>query len=234
MSDKRRVLIISTSRALQNGLEHEISRRMDDSLIVSSTGSFGQDAAWWQFNRPSALVVHFPSDESLQSFFISKLSLDVPNDMAVVVVSELITPQVLKLSLAFRRLRVLKAPSSGEQLYRSVLEAMSEYNDLEQQRHPRFQTDQEVLVVSDFKPGQLKANLRNLSLSGAFIEAPTNGMSLEKDDIIRVEISMAKEKRYQFDAKVVWVRGRTGGDFGFGVRFIDKDEVYNTLLKGVV
>ena len=40
-------------------------------------------------------------------------------------------------------------------------------------------------------------------------------------------------KQYVFDVRVVWVKPQPNGATGYGCTFVDKDEVYNNLLKNI-
>lgn len=225
----KKVLIISTSFEEQRMIEEVMKASGPAQLTVETTASFGQEAAWWSTQGPDILVLQLPSDTLLQESFFTKLKKDVPKSQPIIFLCEGISSSLMMMSSHFSKVRMLKAPVNGFDLYRTVIDLIADYKEGQRQIHPRYLTDQPVEISSDYKPGRASASMKNLSMGGAYFEANVTGFSIESGDLVKLSILVGEPaKQYVFDAKVVWVK-----ETGFGVTFIDRDEVYNNLLKNI-
>jgi hypothetical protein len=232
MENLKRVLIISTSSNEQDMLE-EVNNTQPTPWILETIGSFGQNAEWWSKNAPDALILKLPTDEFLQNFFFSKLRADVGKHIPLLFVCETISASLMQTTTEFAKVRILKMPVNAFELFRTTGELLASYEPGHQQASPRYMTNQKVTVTSDFRTGKLQGTMKNLSISGAFFEAEKNAMGIKNGDLVRIQILVPGVKEYVFDAKIVWVRETEGMPIGFGCTFVDKDEVYKNLLKGI-
>lgn len=197
---------------------------------VETTASFGQNAEWWNANRPTALIVHLPSDQQLQGYFFSKIKSDLPKDLPVLFVCEAVSSSLMQASTFLQKVRILKMPLEPQTLWKGILELLADFNTSKVVAH-RYMTDQEAIVSSDFREGKMKARLKNLSVTGAYFEVENNLMSLKKEETVRLQVVISNIREYVFDCKIVWVKPLDAGT-GFGVTFLDKDDVLNNLFKG--
>ncbi|GIL16727.1 MAG: hypothetical protein BroJett040_04780 [Oligoflexia bacterium] len=228
----KKVLIISTSLEEQEKLEEVSKVHSPGAFQFQTTGSFGQAPEWWTQHLYDLVIIYLPADPVLQTYFFTKLRKDVPQDQALLLICPAISTAIMQLSQVFKKIKILKTPMSSFELYRGVVDVTTEYVPGKIQAQPRYLTDQEVVVSSDFKPGKIKARMKNMSVSGAFFESEDRDLQLDVDDLIRIQISVPNKKEYVFDAKVVWRKPqKVGYNIGYGVTFVDKDEVYQRLLK---
>lgn len=230
----KKVLIISTSYDEQKMIEEVASQQQSVSFQIETTGSFGQKPEWWAQQAPDVVLIKLPSDEFLQNFFFAKLKTDIPKTVSLLFICDSISAALMQMTTLFQKVRILKSPIESFDLFRALNELLADYEPGRQQASPRYMTNQAIIVSSDFKTGKLDALMKNLSISGAFFESKDNSMGLANGDLIRIQIIIPGMKEYVFDAKIVWVRANQPGQAnGFGCTFIDKNEVYNNLLKGI-
>ena len=225
------ILIVSTSLQEEKNLAQAAFRAGDSKLTIRSTASFGQDAVWWEENRPDVLILNLPDELVLQGYFYDKMSDTLPIDLPVIILCGQISPNLMLLSARFQKIRILKAPVTADNLYRTAMEVDKDYEPGKRQVHPRYLTDQEIEVFSDLKPDRFKAVMKNLSLTGAYLESSEDPLELQKDDIVKIKVEISQRREYIFDAKVVWARKLDTGIYSFGVTFVDETEVFNTLMK---
>lgn len=204
-------------------------------LEIETTASFAHDVSFWKTNPPDAAVFYLPEDDILQNFFFAKLKKDVPADQPVLFLCNSISANLMQTSMGFSKVRMQKMPADSFALYRAVLDLVRDYEPGQQQVHPRYLTDQEVEVLSDYHEGKIRGKMRNLSLSGAYFESGHRDFEVRPGDLVKLSVQLGKpSKQYVFDAKVVWSKAHTQvGTMGYGVAFIDKEEVYNNLLKNI-
>jgi len=215
-------------------IEEVMAQHQPETYQLETTGSFGQKPEWWAQNAPDALVIKLPADDFLQGFFFSKLKSDVPKAVSLLFICETVSAGLMQMTTHFQKVRIMKSPVEAFDLYRSLGDLLADYHPGKQQASPRYMTNQSIIVSSDSKKGQLEAKMGNLSISGAFFEVNQNTMGLANGDLIRIQIVIPGLKEYVFDAKIVWVRGNQPDQpQGFGCTFVDKDEVYENLLKGI-
>ena len=203
-------------------------------LSIETTASFAQDITYWTTQAPDVLVLHLPEDDLTQGFFFTKLRKDVPPHQSIVFLCSAISAPLMQLSQHFSKVRMLKMPVDGFALYRAVNDLMQKFKEGQKQGHPRYLTDQPAEISSDTKSGKLAGQMKNLSLSGAYFESEGVDLVLESGDLVRMSIMLGQPaKQYVFDVRVVWVKPQPNGATGYGCTFVDKDEVYNNLLKNI-
>lgn len=199
---------------------------------IETSASFAQEAGWWAVNNIDLLILNLPEDEELQSHFIRRLKNDVPKALPIIFLCNNISSQLMQVAASFAKTRTIKAPVDNYFLYRAVVEILTDYGT-KQQIHPRYLVDQPAIVTRQGKDGQLMAQIKNLSMSGAYFEAKDASMKISVDDVIKIMVNVDAGGEYAFDAKVVWVKPNVdAGATGYGVAFLDETEMLNALLKG--
>ncbi len=231
----KKVLIISTSFEQENQVKQvfEKAPEFPGGISFETTSSFGQDIGWWSIQGPDLLILNLPDDPVLQGYFFTKLRRDVPPTQPMIITCSTITSSMLNLSMEFVKLRMLKAPVDSFTLYRTIVDILTEYKPGQQQIHPRYLTNQDIEVYSDFKQGRWNATMKNLSLSGVYFEMPSVEKNIQVGDLIKISVIGSQAKNTIFDGKVVWAKDKDDESTGFGVAFIDQNEVYNQLLKNI-
>lgn len=236
----KKVLIISTSRTEQQLIEEAIRTTPSSippgygELVFDTTASFGQDASWWAQSGPECLFIAFPPDDLMQGYFLTKLKAEVPRSLPLVILCPVISASMMSLSQIFNKVRMLKSPADGYSMVKILVEITTNWGAGQQQIHPRYMTDQQVLVKSDMSDLNLTGKMKNMSLSGAYFETSEKNLQIKSGDILKMSIQSGNPPReYVFDARVVWHRPLDGDSGnGYGVTFVNKEEVYNQLLKG--
>lgn len=231
----KKVLIISTSLDEQKTIEEVAKHHNPDGLAIETTASFGQEAAWWIVNAPNVLVINIPEDDLLQGYFFTKLRKDIPTTQPLIILCSTISAPLMQLSQTFSKVRMIKTPYQGFFLYRTLIDLIKDYTPEQQQMQPRYLTNHPVEVLSDFAQGKVTADLKNLSLSGAYFESTSTEFPIKPGDFVKLSVALGQaSKQYLFDAKVVWSRPQAEvGVVGYGVAFMDREEVYNNLLKNL-
>lgn len=227
-----KVLIISTSFDEQKMIEEIAQHHNPGGLSIETTASFAQESVWWATSGPDLLIIRLPDDELLQGYFYTKLRRDVPRQQKMILLTTSITTSLMQLSVEYLKVRMLKTPIEGFLLFQTVEDSLREYEVGKQQIHPRYLTDVSVDVRSDFKEGINKGTMKNLSMSGAYFEITEGRFPIKINDLVHLTLSMNVGKQYVFDAKIVWIKEIRAGSFGYGVTFVNKEDVYNNLLKG--
>ncbi len=228
------VLIVSISRDEQRALTESASNVNNRDFSFDTTASFGQESSWWTTAGPDALVLCLPSDDLMQGYFMTKLRSDVPRSIPLVVMSTVVTSNLMALSQIFSKVRIVKSPASGDSILKALRELTTFYGENQKQVHPRYLTDQDITVSSELHGTQTKATMKNLSLSGIYFECFQKESDYKTTDVVKINVQLGSPPRdYFFDAKIVWTKSlEAGKGWGFGATFVDKDEVYNHLLKG--
>jgi len=231
----KKVLIISPSSDEQKMIEEVAQHHNPGGLSVETTASFGQDSDWWLVNMPDALIVCLPDDDLLQGYYFTKLRRDMPRTQPIIFLCKTISAALMQISMNFGKVRMIKTPVEEFSLYRALIDLFREFEPGQQQSHPRYLTDQSVEILSDFRDGKIVARMKNLSMSGAYFESAQRDFELVAGDFVKMSVGIGQPpKQYVFDAKVVWVKPQqTPGVVGYGITFIDKEEVYNNLLKNI-
>jgi hypothetical protein len=204
-------------------------------ITFDTTASFGQEVTWWTQNSPDCLIICLPSEDLMQGYFLTKLRTGVPKTLPILLLSPFISSSLMQLSQTFSKVRLLKTPVEGLTVLRTIIDITTQWNPDAQQVHPRYQTDQVIVVSSDFADGQLQGKMRNLSLSGAYFETSPQSLQFKSGDLVKVTVNLGKPpKEYLFDARVVWIKNLEGENgHGYGITFVNKEEVFNHLLRGL-
>ena len=87
---------------------------------------------------------------------------------------------------------------------------------------------QEIAQIEVYgRMGNLLAKMRNLSVTGAFLELTHADFVPQKGDLLRVTVNLNSVKRtHQLNALVVWTR-----DLGLGVQFISEEQVLSGMMN---
>ncbi len=230
----KRVLIISTSMEEQRKFEEVVSLHNPSGFSIETTASFGQDSTFWTSQSPDILILNVPEDETLQEYFYIKLRRDVPGKQALIILCNSISTALTQLSVHFRKMRMLKTPVDGFSIFRAVNELLTEYREGQRQIHPRYLTEQAIQIQSDLHKGQVNGVMKNLSLSGAYFESSETTFEIKVGDFVKLSAMIGEPaKQYLFDVKVVWSKVQASGATGYGVTFVNKEDVYNNLLKNL-
>lgn len=233
----KKVLLISISKEIQTSLEEAAVRADLRNLTMETIASFGQEQSWWLSNAPDVLCLVLPPDELMQGYYITKLKDSVPKDLPILLISPIVSANMMQLSQLFSRLRIVKIPGTGDSILKAVIDLTTEYAPDRRQAQPRYMTDQEIKVTNS-QGLVVVAKMMNLSLTGAYFETSKTDVGMGARELMKIQIELGSPPReYEFDAKVVWrktLEDESGLEqgYGYGVTFIDKDEVYNNLLKG--
>lgn len=90
----------------------------------------------------------------------------------------------------------------------------------------RFQTNQEVKVEIYGHPLDIKAKMKNLSSTGAFLELMKAETLPQQGDLIRITVPLLEvNKVRQLSAEVIWNQG-----LGFGINFISDELVVDKIM----
>ena len=169
-----------------------------------------------------------------ETFYLKKIREDVPFDISMIFLAETISAAMMQIGQKLSKVRMIKLPVPSVDLFKMVQDISTDFGPGKYQAHPRYMTNQNAVLRSDFSVGKMDAAMKNLSLSGAYFEALSNSLGLKAGDFVKFAVSLGPSKKeYVFDAKVVWVKNLPDAGCGFGVTFVDKEEVYNHLLKGL-
>lgn len=227
-----RVLFVSPTTDEQASVE-DVARHHEKGkdLEFQATSSFGQNDNFWSEAQIDLIVVSLPEDKFLQSAFLLKIRNQYPQNKSLILISHEITEGQLNLSSIFRRLRLLKAPVDGFSLYRAILDLLTPWQEGKQQSHPRYLTDQKVLISRIDDGRTVAGQLKNLSVGGAFFELSDLNLGLKVEDQIQIEIQASERTQVQFQAKIVWSREMKKGHQGYGCLFLLEDEIRNQLKR---
>ncbi len=228
------VLVISATRDEQLKLESMARLHESQQIAVETTASFGQDVTFWTTQAPDVLILSLPEDDLMQGYFFTKLKKDVPAAQPLICICSVISSPLLRLSMQFSKVRMLKAPVEAFTLFRAAVDLLQDYKGKKAQVHPRYLTEQPIEIRSDFHASALQGQMRNLSMSGAYLESSDLKWNLKAGDFAKITVlPNAETKIYTFDVKVVWCKEQAPNVRGYGVTFVNKEEVYNHLLKNI-
>jgi Tfp pilus assembly protein PilZ len=200
---------------------------------IDSTASFAQGPDFWK-SKADVLIINLPEDDLLQGYFFQKLKADVPRTQPLILLCAVISAPLMKLSQQFSRVRMLKTPVVGFNLYKCAIDLLQDYEPGQTQIHPRYATDQPVALKTIDGSAAMKAVMKNLSISGAYLESNDQSFEIKTGDMLKIEVLLGDSKKeYAFDVKVVWLKPLDGETRGFGVTFVETDDIYNSLLKFV-
>lgn len=227
-----RVILISTSYELQEGLAKVNASHSPGRYNWETTASFAQEPAFWA--NVDLLILDIPADALIQSAFVEKLKAQVPHDKRLIVLAPVLHPVLLQISQAFPKVRLIKMPAEASAIYRTLVDLTTAYPQGYQQIHPRYLTDLSATIVSDVKAIRIEATIKNLSVGGAYFEIVESQPTFQDGDLVRMSIGSAGSKTYAFDAKLVWAKPvPIHNSYGYGCSFLSKDQVYETLLAQV-
>lgn len=228
----KRVLIVSTSFDEQKKIEEVAQYHNPGGLSVETTGSFAQDITYWTMQPPDVLVLNLPDDPLLQGYFFTKLRKDVPAQQPIVFLCSAISQSLMQLSMHYSKIRMLKLPVEAMALYKAVTDLMIDFNSGGRKVHPRYLTDQVAEIYSEFNEHRYQGVIKNMSLSGAYFEVADDTILINAGDFIKLSVSVGEPlKSHVLDVRVVWSKKQESGATGFGVTFVNKEDVYNHLLK---
>lgn len=199
-----------------------------------STASFGQPPSFWEQTKIHVLVLRLPEDDLLQAAFFSRLRKDVPRQLPILILSPVISQPLLQLSSLFSKVRLLKLPLNGFTLYRALVDMTTTWEPGKQQVHPRYTTDQAISIRLKSGGPAVPGLLKNLSVGGAFFESrdQTLGLKPTDDIVIDIDLPVGEPAKYEFDARIVWMKDGPDGKVGYGCTFTDLDGVHKSLMKG--
>ena len=198
---------------------------------VESTASFGQGPEFWK-SKADVLIINLPEDALLQGYFFQKLKADVPRTQPLILLCSAISSPLMQLSQAFSRVRMLKTPVVGFNLYKCAIDLLQDYDPGQTQVHPRYATHQPVALKTADNSAGMKAVMKNLSISGAYLESNDTSFEIKTGDMLKIEVELGDAKKeYVFDVKVVWLKPVDSETRSFGVTFVESSEIYNSLLK---
>ncbi len=115
-----------------------------------------------------------------------------------------------------------------------IVKKLMRARKIPQQMVQRYHTNQRVMVEGIQENLKLDSSMYNLSKGGAYCEFdPLDEEKVAIGDLVILSVPLSKlSKNHALNAKVVWVtkKGRYSGRQGFGLKFINNDEVYRSLL----
>lgn len=93
-------------------------------------------------------------------------------------------------------------------------------------RSQRFQTKERVNIEVFGRLGTSGAQVKNISLTGAFLELNKGAYGPKKGDLVSLTVKLGELGRtYILSAEVVWTQ-----NLGLGVCFINKEEVLERIV----
>lgn len=217
------VLFISPTTQEQEKIEELIqAHQKQDELKLSTTASFGQSPDFWLQSKIDVVVISLPDDDLIQVAFLAKIKSDLPKDRPIILITPQITESLLSLGESFDRLRVLQSPVEAFNLYRTILDLITPRLAEHKQAHPRYETNQEIILQSTFVGIQVDilGSLKNLSMGGAYVETLSNQSRQELlvGQEVNLVIDLPGYSRSEFLGKVVWRKPIEGGE-GYGICF---------------
>ncbi len=212
-------------------VEEVASQHNPGRFQIESTASFAQGPEFWKL-KADVLIINLPEDPLLQGYFFQKLKADVPRTQPLILLCSAISSPLMQLSQQFSRVRMLKTPVVGFNLYKCAIDLLQDYEPGQTQIHPRYATHQVVELKSPNSATPMKAVMKNLSITGAYLESNDRSFEIKTGDMLKIEVLLGDSKKeYSFDVKVVWLKAMEDDTRSFGVTFVESDDIYNSLLK---
>lgn len=91
----------------------------------------------------------------------------------------------------------------------------------------RYMTREKASIEIYGKSGNLIAQLKNLSITGACLEWSQEDVSLQKGDLVRLTVNLkALNRRHNINGEVVWRDGKQSG-----INFITSDDVLDKMME---
>ncbi len=218
------ILIISSSLDEEKKIQDAKLFKSDPDLNFVTSASFGQEANWWLENMPAVLIVCLPEDEAFHPYFLKKLTDDVPKNIPLVLSTPTLSPPIIHAGVHFDKFKILRTPFNGEEVYAAIHDYIHPRELGKQQAHQRYMVNQTALV--EIGEQVFSMVIRNLSLSGAFVEYEGNDAPVAPNDRITLKVQTGDAKKdYEFIARVVWARSllASGSGLCMGVTFIGTD-----------
>lgn len=228
-----KVLIVSTSFDEQQHLEEVASQHSSGRFVFETTSSFSQDPEFLLM-AIDVLALSLPPEADLQEAYFTKIKRDISADKPMLFLCEKMSPELIRMSQTWKKLRLIKTPIDPDSLFRALVDITTDYPSGQQQVHPRYLTDLNIEVISDIKSVRQKARMKNLSIGGAYFEVTDTNSGFQTGDLVRLSISLSESRSYEFDAKIVWNRpAPENAAIGYGCTFLNKEQVYDALLSQV-
>ena len=115
-----------------------------------------------------------------------------------------------------------------------IVKKLLRTHSIPQQMSTRYHTNQRVLIELIQEGTGIDSSMYNLSKGGAYCEFdPMDNLNFAVGDVVRLSVPLSDlSKNHALNARVVWTtkKGRYSGRQGFGLKFINNDEVYRGLL----
>lgn len=93
----------------------------------------------------------------------------------------------------------------------------------------RFQTNETAVVEVYGRIGMFKAQLKNISQTGAYLEWIDAPYEIAEGDILRLTVHLSEvQKSRNFSAELIWKKSEAGG-----VCFIMPEEVIDKMMSKV-
>lgn len=90
----------------------------------------------------------------------------------------------------------------------------------------RYETKEKASIEIYGKGGQVIAQLKNLSVTGACLEWTQDNVDISKGDLVRMTVVLrALKRRHNMSAEVVWVEGKRTG-----LNFIKYEDVLDRMI----
>lgn len=91
----------------------------------------------------------------------------------------------------------------------------------------RYLTKEKASVEIYGRNGNLIAQLKNLSVTGACLEWAQEGVKLEKGDLVRLTVNLkALNRSHNLNGEVVWRNGKKSG-----INFISSDDLLDKMME---
>lgn len=230
----KKVLIVSTSLDEQKSLEEVGAIRSIERLQITTTASFGQESGWWKLNVFDCVLIHLPPEEYLELAFLKKLKRDIPKQIPVIFLVELVSGELLSQSKERDKIRILKKPLAADFIYRTILELTTDFGPGKQQLHPRFPTNQQIEMNCEYKKIAIEGVMKNVSLGGAYVESSQRKARLVAGDLLKLKIRSSAGKSYELDAKLIWKSELPSmNGLGYGLSFVTMDGAFDRFMNGV-
>lgn len=163
---------------------------------------------------------------------IGKLK-DAGPKLSVVVLSQKIQEEAMQVIKKLKHVVVLEKPLKEFELDK-ICHKISLGGDVSQRLHKRFDTLQKATLEKLTTGEKVSVDVYNISKSGAYVEVPDG--KLTKGEVLKMTVQLDKlSKAHTMHAEVVWTvtKGYSQGKPGAGLRFMNVEEVYTTLLERI-
>ncbi len=91
----------------------------------------------------------------------------------------------------------------------------------------RYMTREKASIEIYGRSGNLIAQVKNLSVTGACLEWSQEDVNLQKGDLVRLTVSLkALNRRHNINGEVMWRDGKQSG-----INFITSDDVLDKMME---